>query len=185
MTRFSALGLMAAGVLAGCSGLDIRPISPELDARAHREDGTASGYVVYGPMVVVEVSRVCVVKDAKGACRDDETRCAAGAPFVLPDFSKPFLVDVKSGLGKAGVDVTIVDGWRLGSVKDQSDNTAILGAIEKLALARMAEPRTAGEEAVRGGCAAPGLYRVELTQEGMKLVPLLPYLAPGGREVRR
>lgn len=187
MNRMAIGGLAAALALGGCSGVDIRPITPALETRAHAEDGVASGYVVYGPMVVVEISRVCVVKDSKGVCKDDETRCAAGAPFVLPDFSKPFLVDIRNGFGKSGVDLTIADGWRLSGVKDTSDNTAILGAIEKIALARMAEPRTASEEAVRGGCAAPGLYRVELTPEGMKLSPLLPYFAPAAsqREIRR
>lgn len=185
MGRTAICALLAALALGACSGVDIRPISPALESEAHQRAGVASGYVVYGPMIVVEVSRVCVVKDTKGACRDDETRCAAGVPFALPDFTKPFLVDVKSGLGKAGVDLTIVDGWRLGNLKDQSDNSAILGAIEKIALARMAEPRTSSEEAVRGGCAAPGLYRVELTADGMKLTPLLPYLAGSERNVRR
>jgi len=46
---------------------------------------------------------------------------------------KPYLIDVKSGLGKAGTDVTIIDGWRLGNVKDNSDNTAILGNLVTLA----------------------------------------------------
>ena len=187
MNRTAICGLAAALAVGGCSGVDIRPISPALESEAHVREGVASGYVVYGPMVVVEISRVCVVKDAKGACKDDETRCAAGAPFVLPDLSKPFLVDIRNGFGKSGVDLAIADGWRLSGVKDTSDNTAILGAIEKIALARMAEPRTASDESVRGGCAAPGLYRVELTAEGMKLSPLLPYLAPAGnpREVSR
>jgi hypothetical protein len=185
MKRTAKLGLVAVLLLGACSGVDIRPISPTLAAKAHGEEGAASGYVVYGPMVVVEVSRVCVVKDAKGACRDDETRCAAGAPFVLPDFTKPFLVDVRNGFGKAGVDLTIADGWRLAGIKDQSDNTAILGAIEKLALARMAEPRTASEGALRGGCAAPGLYRVELTPTGMALNPLRLYLEPADPALKR
>jgi len=39
------------------------------------------------------------------------------------------LIDIKSGIGKAGADITIIDGWRLGSVKDNSDNTAMLGDL--------------------------------------------------------
>ena len=42
-----ALGVALALVLAGCSGVDIRPISPALEADAHARDGAASGYVVY------------------------------------------------------------------------------------------------------------------------------------------
>jgi len=111
-----ALLLGVAGIgLAACSGVEIRPISPELERQAHGPNGTATGYVVYGPMVVVEVAlrEVCVAKSEKGTCTAQEIRCAAGAPFVLPDLSKPFLVDVRNGFGKAGVDLTIADGWRL------------------------------------------------------------------------
>jgi len=162
-----------ACALAGCSGVEIRPISPDLERQAHLRDGTASGYVVYGPMVVVEIAlrELCVAKNDRGACVEQEVRCAAGAPFVLPDLAKPFLVDVKNGFGKAGVDLTLGDGWRLGSLKADSDNTAVLGAIEKLALAR------SGEATARksGGCRAAGLYRVEVDASGAKLAPLLLY----------
>src|SRR5436190_18354395 len=136
MGRMTPWIVVTACVLAGCSGVAIRPISPELERSAHGKDGAASGYVVYGPMIVVEVveREVCIAKNDKGACVHAETRCAIGEPKVLPDLAKPFLVDIKSGFGKAGVDVTIVDGWRLGNVKDTSDNTAILGLIEKIAV---------------------------------------------------
>jgi len=165
--------VVAACALAGCSGVSIRPISPALERSAHEQDGTVSGYVVYGPMVVVEIAvrEVCVAKNDRGACTEQETRCSAGEPFVLPDLDKPFLVDVRNGFGKAGVDLTIADGWRLSSIKDQSDNTAILGAIEKIALAR-----TSDTSARRvGGCSAPGLYRVVIKGGGVTLDPLRLY----------
>jgi hypothetical protein len=63
-------------------------------------------------MVVVEVSQkeVCSAQDAKGKCTGDSViSCSAGTPFVLPDTSKPFLVNSKSGFGKAGVDVAITE----------------------------------------------------------------------------
>lgn len=168
--------VVAACALAGCSGLPTRPISPALERSAHESDGAASGYVVYGPMVVVEVAQreVCIAKNDKGACVDAETRCAIGAPVVLPDLAKPFLVDIKSGFGKAGVDVTIVDGWRLGNVKDNSDNTAILGLIEKIAVPLLARAEP-GATARRSGCRAPGLYRVEIEGSVVKLAPLVLY----------
>jgi hypothetical protein len=172
MLRTATWIMVGACALAGCSGVEIRPISPDLERQAHLRDGTASGYVVYGPMVVVEITQreVCLNKE-RGACVEQEVRCAAGAPFVLPDLAKPFLVDVKNGFGKAGVDLTIGDGWRLGSLKAESDNTAVLGAIEKLALART------GEATARkaGACRASGLYRVEVDANGAKLAPLLLY----------
>ena len=165
--------LAIAMLVAGCSGVDIRPISPALEREAHARDGAASGYVVYGPMVVVEVAvrEVCLTKD-KASC---EVRCAAGAPFVLPDLSKPFLVDVRNGFGKSGVDVGINDGWRLGSLKDQTDNSAILGSIEKLALSRMGIAADATTKSQPGGCAKAGLYRVDFDGREVRLVPLLGY----------
>jgi hypothetical protein len=127
-------------------------------------------------MIVVEVAlrEVCAAKNDKNACVETETRCAIGEPKVLPDLAKPFLVDIKSGFGKAGVDVTIVDGWRLGNVKDNSDNTAILGLVEKLAVPLLARAE-AGATARRVGCRAPGLYRVEIEGTVVKLAPLVAY----------
>jgi hypothetical protein len=167
--------IVVACALAGCSGVAIRPISPALERSAHEQDGTASGYVVYGPMVVVEVAQreVCVAKNDKGACVDAETRCAIGAPVFLPDLAKPFLVDIKSGFGKAGVDVTIADGWRLGNVKDNSDNSAILGLVEKIAVPLLRAEKSATTR--RGGCSQPGLYRVEIDGTGVKLSRLIAY----------
>ena len=166
--------IAGACALAGCSGVDIRPISPDLEAQSHTRDGTASGYVVYGPMVVVEVAlrEVCVMRNDKGACVEHEARCAAGPPFVLPDLNKPFLVDIRNGFGKAGVDLTIADGWRLGGLKADVDNSAILGTVEKLIPLMRA---TDGTTRRRGDCAAAGLYRVAIEAGNVKLVPVFAY----------
>jgi hypothetical protein len=176
MGRMTAWIMVTACVVAGCSGVAIRPISPDVERSAHEKDGGATGYVVYGPMIVVEVveREVCVSKNDKGACAQTETRCAIGEPKVLPDLAKPFLVDIKSGFGKAGVDVTIVDGWRLGNVKDNSDNSAILGLVEKLAVPLMARAET-GAASRRRDCRAPGLYRVEIEGTVVRLAPLVAY----------
>ncbi|MEO8484833.1 MAG: hypothetical protein ABI585_00705 [Betaproteobacteria bacterium] len=175
MGRTALLALMAAATLAGCSGVDLRPISPALEQRAHLEDGTASGYVVYGPMVVVEVAprAVCVARNDKNACTKEETRCAVGTPFALPDPTKPFLVDVRNGFGKAGVDLTIVDGWRLAGIKDQSDNTAILDTIQKLAAPLLATARR--ESTDQAECPKAGIYRLTIDKDGFALKKLLLY----------
>ena len=166
------VGVLAI-MLAACSGVEIRPISPALERESHQREGAASGYVVYGPMVLVEIAlrEVCVATNEKGACIEQEARCAAGAPFVLPDLSKPFLVDVRNGFGKAGVDLAIADGWRLSGLKADSDNTAILGAIEKIALARMTDDPTKR----RGACAKAGIYRLDLDGRDVRLVPFFAY----------
>ena len=165
----------SALALAGCSGVDIRPISPEVERASHGKDGSASGYVVYGPMMVVEVTprEVCVAKNDKGTCTGTETRCAVGTPFALPDLAKPFLIDIKSGFGKSGVDLTIVNGWQLGGIKAEADNTAILSLLEKVAVPLL---RAGGEVATRRAeCRAAGLYRVDIDGNTVKLAPLVAY----------
>lgn len=166
--------VVATFILSGCAGVNIKPISRDQAVNAHTEGSTASGYIVYEPIVVVEISQkdVCVDKDDKGNCKSQETRCSAGAPFVLPDYSKPYLVDAKSGFGKSGVEITITDGWRLGNIKDNSDNTAVLGTVEKLIGLKSA---LITESAKSNNCQAPGLYRVTVDEKGVALSPMLVY----------
>lgn len=173
MKSIAVVSMIMLG-LSGCAGVDIKPISQDQALRAHQAGSSASGYIVYEPVVVVEVSQkdVCVAKDDKGNCKAQETRCSAGTPFVLPDYSKPYLVDVKSGFGKSGVDITITDGWRLGNVKDNSDNTAVLGTVEKLL--GIKSP-TVIEAAKAGNCKTPGLYRLTIDKDGVALTRMLVY----------
>lgn len=154
--------IVFTGLLSGCAGLEITTLRPEQVVQARQSmAGALDGYVVYEPIVVVEVSvkDVCLAgKDEKGNCKAATViQCAATTPFLLPDYSRPYLVRSKNGLGKAGVDVAISDGWRLGSIKDNSDNTAILGTIEKVLGIKSVVPDTGN-----AGCKAPGLYQVTL-----------------------
>jgi hypothetical protein len=169
------LPLLAAS-LAGCAGVDITPLSPAEEAAAHAGGTTRKGYIVYEPMVVVEVSQkeVCGAQDDKGACKGATVvACSAGTPFLLPDTSKPFLVNAQSGFGKAGVEIAITNGWQLGNIKDNSDNTALLGTLEKVL--GLAAARSVTREGAVGKCKAPGLYRVDLVPAGVTLSPLLVY----------
>jgi hypothetical protein len=175
MKTYFALPLLTASI-AGCAGLDITPISPAEEAAAHAGRSDVKGYIVYAPMVVVEISQkeLCNAQDAKGACKGTSTTtCSAGAPFLLPDASRPFLVNVRSGFGKTGVEVAITNGWQLGNIKDNSDNTALLGTLEKLL--PLLGARSITGEAPTGQCKAPGLYRVNLAPAGVTLSPLLIY----------
>src|SRR5215471_17423127 len=153
--------LLAAGIV-GCAGVDITPLSPAEEAAAHAGGTARKGYIVYEPMVVVEVSQkeVCAAPDDKGACKGGATTtaCSAGAPFLLPDTSKPFLVNAQSGFGKAGVEIAITNGWQLGSIKDNSDNTALLGTLEKILT--LTSARSLARENPSRPCKA-GLYRVD------------------------
>lgn len=165
---------VAALALSGCSGVSIKPISKDDATKAHMPNSAASGYIVYEPMVVVEISQkdVCVEKGEKDACTKSVVRCSAGTPFVLPDYSKPYLVGIKSGLGKNGADITITSGWMLGNVKDNSDNTAILGAVEKLFTASILSTSASTQSA---DCKASGLYRVMATDDGVELTRITVY----------
>ncbi|WP_353254510.1 hypothetical protein [Salinisphaera sp. PC39] len=167
MKRFQGM-IVVAFVLAGCAGVEIEPISPEQATAAHTANSAINGYIVYEPLVAVEVSKqnVCVEKDSEGKCSEYVSRCSAGAPFVLPDYSKPYRVEIKSGFGKSGAEVSIADGWRLENVKDSSDNTAVLGTLEKI---------LGIETAPVEECKSPGLYRVNLVNGGIELSKLLWY----------
>jgi hypothetical protein len=168
--------LVFAGLaLSGCAGVSVNPITLTSAQNAHSNPTNVSGYIVYHPMVAVEISEkeVCVAKGPDGKCANSELRCAVGQPFLLPDYSKPYAIDIKSGLGKAGAEVEIVDGWRLGKVKDQSDNSGILGFIQQFAEKKLfaADP---GKQ-TRRACQRAGIYRVNIEGSAVKLEPLTLY----------
>jgi hypothetical protein len=151
-------------VLAGCAGLDIRPLTREQAANAHAGAGPA-GYIVYGPMTVIEVS--------------DKGGCHAGAPFQLPDYSKPYLVRSRTGLGRNGIDVAIDSGWMLSGIKDTSDSSALLDSMGTVFGVR-GGPGAAGpgggSGTAAGACRAPGLYRLAPGAAGnIELLPLQLY----------
>ena len=157
--NFACVALLA---LDGCAGLEMKTITSD-DVDQARKGKVLHGYVVYEPIIVIEISEreVCVEKGDKD-CKKSELRCAASTPFLLPDYEKPYLITSKSGFGKAGVDLTIADGWRLGNIKDSSDNTALLDFIGKAAL-NMFNQRSPNDKC------KPGLYR--LPNKGLTLVP--------------
>jgi len=133
------LCILLAGMLVGCSGVEIHSLGHEQVRKASECTivGCAdalSGYVVYQPMVVVSVTLKQVCPEGGDDCKDADkvNLCEIGQPFEMPDYSRPFLVDVRSGLGHAGVELSFADGWRLESVTDNSDNTAVLQAFESL-----------------------------------------------------
>jgi hypothetical protein len=170
------LSLFLPVSLCACAGVDVTPLTAVQAQHMHAGGQAPAGYVVYAPMVVVEVTQqeVCVAKDDKGHCQAQETRCVAGKPFSLPDETRPYLVSLRSGLGKAGSQIEITDGWMLGGLRDAADGTASLGLVQKLLSLRMAE----GAAGAAGGghaCAAAGLYRASLQGAQVTLQPLLLY----------
>lgn len=114
----------------GCASMSIQPISASKVAAWEGENGP-KGYVVYHPLLALEISEKRECADDKD-CKNPVYSCSAGKPFYMPDFTKPYEITSKAGLGKAGMDVSIVDGWQLSSAKDSSDNTAFLSAISTI-----------------------------------------------------
>jgi len=161
MQRWIAVGLGWL-VLAGCAGLDIRPLTPGQAARAHAGEGPA-GYIVYAPLTVIEVS--------------DREGCRAGAPFQLPDYSRPYLVRSRTGVGRNGVDVAISAGWMLGGIRDTSDNGVLLDAMGTALGVRAGSGGAIGGGGLpAGACRAPGLYRLAADAAGnVQLLPLHLY----------
>lgn len=179
MKRF--LTVLAAILCTACAGVSINPISIDKAKQAHASDGNLKGYIFYSPVVVVELSDkvVCLSQKSNQECEKSEITCSAGTPFVLPDYSKPFVVDIHSGFGKAGADISFKDGWLLSQVKDNSDNTAILGLVEKAltgGLKGLSIEKTAGAKVELERRCAPGLYRVDLKEKDIQLLRLELYL---------
>lgn len=180
MPRSSMWKVLLASIftafMAGCAGLEVGSLSTEAAKNAHTQGNELNGYIVYHPMVVVEIGEkeLCVERNDKGQCKKIKTTCGVGDLKSLPDYSKPYLLAPKAGLGKIGIEVTIEEGWRLGGIKDESDNTALLGV-----LAAAVGIESAIEGAVSAvpisGCSDPGLYQVKPIDGGIQLIPILMY----------
>lgn len=132
----SVVIVVGAAATSGCAGLDIVPITKQQAQTAHDGSGKA-GYIVYHPLLLVRVGselRCPQDKMPDGKCdRNNATieYCEVSAPFLFPDYERPYRVTSKAGLGKAGVEVSIMNGWMLSSFKDNSDNTALLSELSK------------------------------------------------------
>lgn len=181
MTRIPRFGallfpiVLCLSLLGACAGVEIEPLTAAQAQEVHHGGAQAAGYVVYAPMVVLEVAQeeVCIAKDDKGHCQAQETRCTASKPFTLPDYSKPYRVSSKSGLASAGSEINITDGWMLGSVKISVDNAPALGLVQKLVALNRLETPDAGTSG--RGCSAAGLYKADMVSGAVKLSPLLLY----------
>lgn len=167
-------------ILTGCAGTYIKPITAEMAQKAHTTGTDDKGYIVYSPVVIVEIKEdaICLKKDADGKCSEPKIVCKISEkPILLPDYSKPFLIRPQSGFGKTDVEISIVDGWQLGKVSDKSDNTAVLGDVIKAVkdvTSLTKGVQTAPSDKIEG-CAKSGLYRLEYSEDNLKLVPLLIY----------
>lgn len=173
MKKFT-LSIIVA-LLAGCAGLEISSLSVKKAKNAHKPDNGVNGYIVYHPMIVVELAEkeLCIEKSKSGKCTKVKTVCGMGKPTLFPDYSKPFLLNPRSGFGKAGIDVKIEDGWRLGSIKDNSNNTALLSALVAAGGIKTQSLNPAGESS--GGCSEPGLYQLSFKKGKMKMESILKY----------
>lgn len=147
-------------LLAGCGGLEISSLTVEDATNAHLNE-KVPGYIVYHPMIAVDVNKECKV----------------GAPKTLPDYKKPFLLKLTQGIGKFSVDLKIEDGWRLDGIKTEADNTALLETLkDKLSV----ESVLPGEKEKRDPSKAPdvsekcepGLYKLSFVNEGIALLPI-------------
>jgi len=163
-------------ILTGCAGLDISSLTVDDANKAHVNTGQVKGYIVYQPMIVVEISEreLCLARNAAGKCTSVKTVCGIGDPKTMPDYSKPYLVNPKSGFGKAGVEVDIEDGWRLGKIKDESDNTELLSVLAEGAGIQSTENLVPSNGDVTG-CSQSGLYRLKLDEGKMNMDPIITY----------
>lgn len=129
--------LLAVVTANGCAGYKITPA------------GTGLGYDVYRPQPYILVT----FEETKA---DKETKVEAkGTLLWLPDMTARYRVKTWNHFGKADFEFKFDDGWRLSSVADKSDNTAIakelIGVAKELGLKAM----TGGAAALEPGEKAP------------------------------
>lgn len=104
--------------LSGCSSLDIKPITPEQAKNAHGKENSIEGYIIHAPKVYVSVVNL-------------ENECKI-SNFLMPDKKRPFSIDIKEGIGKINATINITNGWMLGNVSANIDNTSVLGDINDI-----------------------------------------------------
>lgn len=104
-------------------------------------------------MILVEVQVVMVCADGSEKCEgtQKQARCVAKPPMYFPDYSRPYEIRTKAGLGKAGLDVAVANGWMLTGQKDSTDNSALLGFIAKIG--------GFGLDQSGGSCKGAGIYK--------------------------
>lgn len=103
--------------LSSCASVNIKPIKKDLAKNVHTKDSNLNlnGYILYAPKVLIQIKQV------KGECKI--------STVSIPDKTKPFLLDIQSGFGKSDINVKIINGWMLGDIKANIDNTAVLDKI--------------------------------------------------------
>lgn len=156
MFKSTAIVLFFA-VLAGCGGLRMTSITTTQAEMAHDQEGTMQGYIVYHPMLVV------TLKENGGVCKID------GEPVVLPDYRKPFLLEIEPGLSRYNVDLRIEDGWRLGGATAEVDSTAWM----ELAMKALGAALTGEVAHVTASISCtPGLNKLVVENGVMTFAPL-------------
>ncbi len=177
MKKFGLVVLIAS--LAGCGGVEISSLSDEEAEKAHQSGHKIPGYIVYHPMIVVEVKEIIEkeVETEDSIIREygKIKECVVGKPQTLPDYEKPFLLRLKPGIGKSSVDLKIEDGWRLDGIKTESDNTALLQVLQKI----VTQGASVSLMPSDGTCELkPGLYRLSLEKGSVELklkpIPIKP-----------
>lgn len=179
MTKKFGLVVLVAS-LAGCGGLEIESLTPDEATNAH-SDKKVPGYIVYHPMIVVEMKEIKkeilkteieaenIITREYGIIKE----CVIGKPQTLPDYEKPFLLRLKSGIGKSSVDLKIEDGWRLAGIKTESDNTAWLKFAKDMATGGIGEGSLLAAGIVDGGAKSSecksGLYKLSFDNNSKTL----------------
>lgn len=99
--------------LSSCAGVNIKPITKEQDTTDLRK--SLNGYIVYSPKHNIKVTNIfgnCIIENN-----------------YIPDYSKPFTIELESGLGKFEGSIKIKDGWMLETVTVKTDNTSIPNGV--------------------------------------------------------
>lgn len=137
--------------LSGCAGISINPITNQDETERN-----FNGYVVYSPKVFVHVKVV-----------DNDCKIST---FQMPDYAKPFTVNINGGFGKINANVNIINGWMLGGIIADIDNTSVVGDINGAAFPQSLQQNDPDKRKKPDVCGdmKEGIYSLEYANTSLK-----------------
>jgi hypothetical protein len=139
---------LLALALTGCAEYHIRPVRPAEVA------AVKDGYIFYQPELYFAVTRTV---------DKDKQESITVAPLYLPNYQKPYRVTTFNFLAKSDFGFNFENGWKLTSISDRADNSAVADTLAgqlKAALSGGRTPKLSADEPAV-------LYHAEFDDKGV------------------
>ena len=148
----------SVGVVTGCAGYKLQPITPQQASDSHKTAGAKEGYIFYEPAPYLMGGLVAKGTDGK----PDQYKFDL---VYLPDYTRPYRFTRYEVLAKSNLKIAFENGWKFTGAESSTDSTAAFAALVDLAKSTVAAlDRPAGAE--------PDpivLYRIDLRADSPQL----------------